>query len=110
MKHKSGIELIAQERATHERRGYDKNHDKSHYNGDMADMAAVYACTHRNSDLNGEVTIREAIWGTYPSFPYAESDRSFTDWFTDQPNRIAELVKAGALIAAEIDRLQNLEK
>lgn len=103
----TGIELIAKERKTHNKRGYNKNHDSMHSDGSLADTAAIYACTHRGDSINGDATLRQLIWGSLPSFPY--QDREEYDWCTTQPDRVTELVKAGALIAAEIDRLQSLK-
>lgn len=102
---KTGVEIIAEERATHPQRGFDIEHDAQHTDGAIADMAAIYACTHRETELR-DLTIRQMIWGNAPTWPYEETRNA--DWFTPQPDRIKELAKAGALIAAEIDRLQNL--
>lgn len=104
---KTGVTLIAEERKRQmDVHGYDSKHDSQYQDGSIADMAAIYACSHRNTEIDGRLTIRSAIWGAMPTYPF-DWVRSDRDWFTDQPDRITELVKAGALIAAEIDRLQN---
>jgi len=87
---KTGIELIAKERERQiAEEGWTKEHDALHVNDELA-LAAVCYATPPYKDHRG------SYW------PW-----SF-DWFKPSPyNRIRELVKAGALIAAEIDRLQN---
>jgi len=103
---KSGVQLIAEERNTHVSRGYNNSHDDTHTTGELADMAAIYACTHREDEVR-DLTLRQFIWGTHPSHIYEHANRSELDWLTEQPDRVTELVKAGALIAAEVDRLNK---
>lgn len=89
---RTGCELIAEERArqvTHEK--YESHHDDRHTGCAMARAAAWYALP----DFN-----RRNIKCFFP-----------TRWkFKPTPDdRVRELVKAGALIAAEIDRIQRKE-
>lgn len=101
-----GVDLIAAERRRQiVDEDYDFAHDDEHENGELALAAATYA-------LPLEVRRRhvwlQPLWKLlYPA-----------DWFfkgavytqaTEVPTdtRIRELVKAGALIAAEIDRLDR---
>ena len=92
---KTGIELIAEERQRQiEVEGWIKEHDQEHKYGELALAAACYALPDRNRSI-GEPPI-------YWSFEEK-------DWKPTPENRIKELQKAGALIAAEIDRLQNLK-
>lgn len=104
---KSGIELIGEERARQiTKEGYGAEHDTRHNDDELAMAAVAYALPDSidKTDLSSalkylDVTLqREIFW------PW---DHSF---FKPSPynDRIRELVKAGALIAAEIDRLQNL--
>jgi hypothetical protein len=98
---KTGIELIAQERQRQiEVEGMTPEHDTQHKNGELALVAAYYAMDEQqrfdelstNDDPNEPPT----------AFPWDKK------WWKPSPeNRIRELQKAGALIAAEIDRLQN---
>lgn len=95
---KSGIELIAEER---ERQKYVENfnteHDKQWVNGQLANAAASYALTDTERIAVGKKN------GIVETWPFSK------DWWKPTPNnRIKELIKAGALIAAEIDRLQSL--
>lgn len=92
----NGAELIAAERRRQiEEEGWTPEHDAEHEDGELAIAAACYA-TPENERLylyNGDV----------PSdWPWAH------EWWKPCPgpdNRVRELVKAGALVAAEIDRL-----
>lgn len=102
MKYTSGVELIADERIRQQtEEGWTPEHDDSHTTGEMALAAAVYAMPRedRNKHILNE-TVAEVFW------PWD------AEWFKPanprNPNaRIGELAKAGALIAAEIDRLQR---
>ncbi len=85
----TGIELIAAERQRQMSvEGWDVYHDDTHRNGEMARAAAKYALTHTR------VSERAIRW------PW-----SLEWWKPKDP--IRNLVRAGALIAAEIDRLQR---
>lgn len=83
----TGAELIAQERARQvAQEGWTPDHDDEHIDGELVRAAQAYLLP------NG-------------GFPAAAS-WPFTDGFKPE-GRIRNLVKAGALIAAEIDRLQR---
>lgn len=99
---KTGIELIAEERKRQiEKEKWDSDHDDDHWNGELSKAGACYALgsshvSKRFHRDDGIVDIRIELW------PWEEK------WWKPTPkNRIKELVKAGALIAAEIDRLQR---
>jgi hypothetical protein len=105
---KTGIELIAEERRRQiEVEGWTAEHDATHVNDEMARAAAVYALPY---PLRGR---RLLIDGGAPShWPIQTWSK---EWFKPAPEdtligegRIRELAKAGALIAAEIDRLNNI--
>jgi hypothetical protein len=93
---KSGIERIAAERKRQiEKEGYFAEDDDAYVEGELAFAAAAYAVT----DDGFFPQRREIILWPWSS-----------EWWKPSPeNRIRELEKAGALIAAEIDRLQRLE-
>lgn len=95
-----GVALIAAERRRQvEAEGWTSEHDDEHRDGSLAVAAACYA-TQANQGLyeNGRKA-REAILAYWPWD---------AKWWKPTPDdRIRELVKAGALIAAEIDRLQR---
>jgi len=89
---KTGIELIAEERQRQiEVEGFTAEHDKQYANEELVDAAYCYLTHPDHRD--------------YAPFPWPW-DKSW--WKPSPENRIRELQKAGALIAAEIDRLQNL--
>jgi hypothetical protein len=79
--------------------GYTPEHDRYHDAGQLPRAAAVYALHAAG--------VRQ--FGTYPigsSWPWPWPDEDFKP---DEDNPIRTLVKAGALIAAEIDRLSAVE-
>lgn len=91
---KKGVELIAEERKRQvEVEGWTMEHDKSHNCGELSDMAVCYALRpYWRSRLPLNLI-----------FPFDE-----VYWKPSSNDRVRDLVKAGALIAAEIDRLNNL--
>lgn len=98
---KTGIELIAEERQRQiEKEGWTPEHDAHHDTGDLALAAAAYA----SAELYRRTT-SEGCDNTPHIWPFER------EWWKPTPNdRIRELQKAGALIAAEIDRLQSGEE
>jgi len=102
-----GVELIATERRRQvEREGYVAEHDDEHADGELAHAAAAYAWTLGGVLTDGRMLHRRTMWPFEPeSFKPAEGgmgDRIL--------HRIHELAKAGALVAAEIDRLERLRE
>jgi hypothetical protein len=100
-----GVKLIAQERIRHiSEEGWTPAHDDSHSHEEMALAAATYAVP----EYVRQTTLAK-------TFSYMEPKRILRylwpwdmKWWKPTPhNRERELVKAGALIAAEIDRLQR---
>lgn len=86
-----GSELIANERARQvAREGWTFDHDDRHSSGELATAAIAYLLTDRDPLFK-----RERFW------PWPDG------WKPSPEDRIRELTKAGALIAAEIDRLQR---
>lgn len=87
----NGIELIAKERQRQiDVEGWTPAHDAEHSNEELSKAAACYA-------LPESVRFYVSLW------PWDASS------FKPTPNdRVRELVKAGALIAAEIDRIQHI--
>lgn len=89
---KTGIELIAEERARQiSAEGWTPEHDDEHARGELAVAGACYAMRAAHADT-----------GHNPPGPWPW-DQSW--WKPRDPMR--NLVRAGALIAAEIDRLQR---
>ena len=93
----TGIELIAKERERQiEKEGWTKEHDAKHHENDLAVAASAYAMP------DGARTFMHTCDNVYlPIFwPFDAK------WWKPTPDdRVKELVKAGALIAAEIDRI-----
>jgi hypothetical protein len=99
----TGIEMIANERRRQlEVKGYGPEHDDLHVDGELAVAAACYAMAGDEAAISRAAvmdveTLEDAFpWG-------ADCDNR------GEKGRIRELVIAGALIAAEIDRLLRLE-
>ena len=101
----TGSELIAIERQRQiDEEGWTAKHDSKHTDFCLSVAAASYAldAAVKHADLipewkNYYLDVSEGVW------PFDE------EWFkptADDPVR--QLVKAGALIAAEIDRLQRI--
>jgi hypothetical protein len=85
---KTGIELITEERADQIRKGWDAKHDDGHDIAELAMVASVVAANDTGVQCGPEME----DWGIIAKH---------------QNNRIHQLAIAGALIAAEIDRLQR---
>lgn len=99
---KSGVELIAEERQRQiEKEGWTSEHDAMHQSEEMIDAAMCYLMSSPDMEINAgtayvQLQAKKAIW------PWAIGQ------FKPSPdNRLKELVKAGALIAAEIDNIIN---
>jgi len=94
---KTGVKLIAYERwrqITVEEFGPDR--DDKYTGGELVEAAMCYAADHFGLTYTED--------GSPAGWPWDPS------WFKPTPNdRIRELAKAGALIAAEIDRLLRSE-
>ncbi len=95
---KTGIELIAEERWEQVyKHGFDNAHDSQHNRGEISIAAAALAI--RGTDAHV----------TDPT-GFIDEDTYMDEWGLVEyikDNRLKALVTAGALIAAEIDRLQN---
>jgi hypothetical protein len=94
---KTGIELIAEERERQiSQKGYNSQHDDEHGAGELAMAAMCYSML--------------PLWRPAEMAPlgWPWSNMEPLDGFKPSDNRIRELQKAGALIAAEIDRLQRV--
>lgn len=94
----TGIELIAAERQRQVSvEGWTPEHDDLHIMGELPCASACYAMAVIDGDIADiEPFDFNAWWPWHP------------DWWKPSPDPIRNLVKAGALVAAEIDRLQRL--
>lgn len=113
----TGVELIAAERARQvAKEGWTPEHDDEHADGSLALAAACYAVEGRPTML---VTEREDHSGgrgegpVWKDVQYRVPRQWPASWHASwwkPKDRIRDLVRAGALIAAEIDRLQRAKK
>ena len=101
-----GCELIAAERQRQiDEEGWDEGHDSEHGAGDLAIAGAVYAGDAAQNLAGLEVGLKPAT-GTFGEDEWPWSPQ----WWKPTPDDpVRQLVKAGALIAAEIDRIHNAE-
>ncbi len=114
----TGIELITAERQRQiESEGWTPEHDDEHDDEEIAAAAAYYASpekifVHRdaegaffsgNTGDRGDRQLREE--GYYEAWPWDEKWNK-----KDKHDRLKQLTIAGALILAEIDRIQRKEK
>lgn len=91
---KTAVELIVKERERQIKdEGYDTQHDDMHSVGELAMAAASYA-------IPPMLRPAETAPLIFPWMGHA--------WKPTPRNRIRELTKAGALIVAEIERVQRL--
>jgi hypothetical protein len=110
----NGAELIAEERKRQiEKEGWDSEHDVQHTQGELAMAAACYALGREqvfvgfNAECKPQTFDPWPWWDTYyrysdgPPARYKAWDKRGTH------PRLRQLVIAGALIAAEIDRIQT---
>lgn len=96
---KTGTELIEEERLRQvEKEGWTSEHDDKHTEEELAAAAVCYASPEKWRDYYDKDDDIPLCW------PWSKA------WWKPTPyDRIKELMKAGALIAAEIDRLQRVE-
>lgn len=96
---KTGIELIAEERARQVAvEGWNTMHDDDHDSGQLPRAAAVYAHCAAEQARGWE--------GGFTKLP--EQWPWDADWFKPK-DQLRNLVRAGALIAAEIDRVHRAQ-
>lgn len=92
---KTGIELIAEERQEQiKKHGWNKKHDAAHVHGELCKVAAILAVVGTDAKVVSpdEWESGENIWGLEEKL---------------KNNPIHRLKVAGALIAAEIDRINQ---
>jgi len=95
---KTGVERIAAERKRQiEEEGFTKEQDDFWTFGELAKAAMCYCMEPAHCEDGDENAVPDE-WPWNPAW-----------WKPTPDNRIRELEKAGALIAAEIDRLLRLE-
>lgn len=91
----TGIELIAEERRRQvAEEGWSEAHDDTHTAGDLRVHAAICCCDGTDAHVEDPL---DRDWGLTDKHGYRGT----------KPDQIHLLAIAGALIAAEIDRLQR---
>ncbi len=92
-----GAELIAQERQRQiDQEGWTADHDDDHDGGQLCMAAACYVkSAWDTATCHSQPGVAPIMW------PWSEK------WWKPTGEPIRDLTKAGALIAAEIDRLQR---
>lgn len=95
----NGVELIAAERERQKvQKGWTAEHDDGHVNGELAVAAVAYALEAADLvDRRGKT-----LGGPIPSAWWP-----WEDGWKPSKDPIRDLTRAGALIAAELDRLQR---
>lgn len=107
----SGIERIVNER-NRQLKEWTIEHDDDHGDGELAAAASCYAMPDHLRPLAKEREyvedgiLKSAIFNGDPPEPWPWEH---SNWKPSPENRIKELVKAGALIVAEIDRLERIK-
>lgn len=107
---KTGIELIAAERERQIlQEGWTPEHDDGHSLGELSEAAACYAMV-ASANVRGSIaeewpaTMLNGFNDSLMSWPWND------EWWKPSDDPARNLIKAGALIAAEIDRLQRASK
>lgn len=102
----TGIERIAAERQRQiEVEGWTPEHDAQHATGELSAVATFYSELASLQCCDGcAYLVRQRMVTTPKSWPWDVS------WWKPSDNPIRNLEKAGALIAAEIDRLQRVKE
>ncbi len=95
----SGIDRIAKERQRQiDGEGWTPEHDQHHQHGQLSKAGAQYAMVAFYARHNKDLRFHPPM-----DWPWANK------WWKPSDDPIRNLEKAGALIAAEIDRLERLE-
>lgn len=106
---KTGVELIAEERRRQvEKEGYTAEHDANHGIRDFTSAAKSYLSSASLSILSNKYP-KDDSWHQYNEPCYRRHIRLGYPWGENSfkpTTPLRDLVKAGALIAAAIDRLQ----
>ena len=95
----TGGQLINRERERQEKRGYDSRHDDGHGDGSLLHAGILLACDVAGLELKG--VDPPDLNGPWPDYLLLHAKKKYAN------DEIRRLVIAGAMIAAEIDRLQR---
>lgn len=101
----SGSELIQLERVRHRTtEGWSDMHDDGHENGELLDAAQCYIHEAQRKEIHPQPPVNWP-WESSAWNPCADQDGRIRP-----ADAIKMLTKAGALVAAEIDRLHRIPK
>ena len=105
---KSGAELILEERQRQiESEGYDEAHDSQYDTSALGNAGICYAVIAGSSAPIRDAVRKQTEKGIAPTgWPWGAEYWKPGEGNSDS-DRVSELVKSGALIAAEIDRIQR---
>lgn len=92
---KAADDVLAERQRQIQQEGWTEEHDDQHREGEMANAAATYAMTPDRRSIGVGEDVLDYLW------PWS------ADWWKPTDRR-RDLVKAGALILAEIERLDRL--
>lgn len=107
------LDLIANERKRHSEEGWTDAHDDLHVNGELARAAACYSYFSYPPQSFRDFDMRRPPDGRKEGEPHSAwvvIRRMWPwewGWWKPTDNKIRDLVKAGSLIVAEIQRLQR---
>lgn len=109
---KTGIELIADERQRQiDKKNWTADHDDEHTDCSLAMAAALYATPQQLFEFRNNGTQLKVFEDPWPWRRIEGGRGGGNAWDRrGKSTRIRDLEKAGALIAAEIDRLQRIDK
>ena len=95
-------DVVAERRRQVEAEGWTPAHDDKHKRRQLALAAQSYLATHAEPDVDcpRRPHLNRECW----NWPWSKK------WWKPSKDPVRNLVKAGALIAAEIDRLQRAQK
>ena len=102
------FELVREERLRQiNEEGYTSEHDSQYKNNQLAQAAASYALDEEVRDAISDLCTPEMRYIGAPPVTWPFEHKY---WKPSPDNRIKELVKAGALIVAEIERLLTIKE
>jgi hypothetical protein len=105
----SGLDLIIKERERQiTEEGWTPEHDAQHNGSELAVVAACYAVSGLNEDEDNGTVIQRLEEGTVEDGWPADWDENWDK--RGKHDRLKELAIAGALIAAEIDRIKAMRE
>jgi len=103
----NGAELIYKERNRQLRdEGWTPQHDDAHSGGELSRAAECYVVAAQTAMVRDDAARYHKVFGA----DQAADGPGDEGWWKPSNDPIRNLVKAGALIAAEIDRLQRAEE